>query len=138
MLQLRTDTEDRWSNGTIIEEHDMISNFGNSSYIANINNLKPGVYEVRLIAMNIIGAAEPVLLGTTLTIPSTGNVYKCILAIVIAKFVSVLHSFKMRLVYLLGFFCSSVQFYLLLSPYLCFISLLYLDLYVLGDGALIS
>ena len=28
--------------------------------------------------------------------------------------------------------------YLLLSPYLCFISLLYLDLYVLGDDALIG
>ena len=41
-------------------------------------------------------------------------------------------------VYLLGFFCSGIQFYLLLSPYLCFISLLYLDLYVLGDDALIS
>ena len=40
--------------------------------------------------------------------------------------------------YLLDFFCSSIQFYLLLSPYFCFISLLYLDLYVLGDGALIS
>ena len=32
---------------------------------------------------------------------------------------------------------SGIQFYLLLSPYLCFISLLYLDLYVLGDDALI-
>ena len=42
------------------------------------------------------------------------------------------------LVYLLDFLCSGIQFYLLLSPYLCFISLLYLDLYVLGDGALIS
>ena len=41
-------------------------------------------------------------------------------------------------VYVLHFFCSSIQFYLLLSPYLCFISLLYLDLYVLGDDALIS
>ena len=41
-------------------------------------------------------------------------------------------------VYLLDFFYSSIQFYLLLSPYLCFISLLYLDLYVLGDDALIS
>ena len=40
-------------------------------------------------------------------------------------------------VYLLDFFCSSIQFYLLLSHYLCFISLLYLDLYVLGDDALI-
>ena len=39
---------------------------------------------------------------------------------------------------LLDFFCSSIPFYLLLSPYLCFISLLYLDLYILGDGALIS
>ena len=39
---------------------------------------------------------------------------------------------------LLDVFCSGIQFYLLLSPYLCFISLLYLDLYVLGDDALIS
>ena len=36
-------------------------------------------------------------------------------------------------VYLLDFFCSGIQFNLLLSPYPCFISLLYLDLYVLGD-----
>ena len=36
------------------------------------------------------------------------------------------------------FFCSGIQFHLLLSPYPCFISLLYLDLYVLGDDALIS
>ena len=41
-------------------------------------------------------------------------------------------------VYLLDFFCSGIQFYLLLSPYLCFISLLYLDLFVLGEDALIS
>ena len=41
-------------------------------------------------------------------------------------------------VYLLDFLCSGIQFYILLSPYLCIISLLYLDLYVLGDDALIS
>ena len=41
-------------------------------------------------------------------------------------------------VYLLDFFCSGIQFYLLLSHYMCLISLLYLDLYVLGDDALIS
>ena len=41
-------------------------------------------------------------------------------------------------IYLLDFFCSGIQFYLLLSPYLCFISFLYLDLYVLGDDAFIS
>ena len=41
-------------------------------------------------------------------------------------------------VYLLDFFCSGIQFNLLLSPYPCFISLLYLDLYVLGDDSLIS
>ena len=35
-------------------------------------------------------------------------------------------------VYLLDFFCSSIQFYVLLSPYLCFISFLYLGLCVLG------
>ena len=41
-------------------------------------------------------------------------------------------------VYLLDLFCPGIQFYLLLSPYLCFSSLLYLALYVLGDDALIS
>ena len=41
-------------------------------------------------------------------------------------------------VYLLYFFCSGIQCYLLFSPYLCFNSFLYLDLYVLGDDALIS
>ena len=41
-------------------------------------------------------------------------------------------------VYLLDFFCFGIQFYLLLSPCLCFISFLYLDLYVLGDDALIT
>ena len=41
-------------------------------------------------------------------------------------------------VYLLDFFCSGIQLNLLLSPYLFFISLLYLDLYVLGDDELIS
>ena len=40
-------------------------------------------------------------------------------------------------IYLLDFFCSDIQFYVLFSPYLCFNSLLYLDLYVLGDDALI-
>ena len=42
----------------------------------------------------------------------------------------------------LGFTCwissSGIQFYLLLSPYLCYIFFLYLCLYVLGDDALIS
>ena len=41
-------------------------------------------------------------------------------------------------VYLLDFFCSGIQFYLLLSAYLCYVSFLYLYLYVLGDDALIS
>ena len=39
---------------------------------------------------------------------------------------------------LFDFFSSSIQFYLLLSAYICFITLLYLDLYVLEDDALIS
>ena len=39
---------------------------------------------------------------------------------------------------LLEFFYSGVKVYLLLSPFLCFMSFLYLDLYVLGDDALIS
>ena len=37
-----------------------------------------------------------------------------------------------------NFGLKGIQFNLLLSPYPCFISLLYLDLYVLGDDALIS
>ena len=41
-------------------------------------------------------------------------------------------------VYLLDFFCSGIQFYLLLSHFLYFIFLLYLDLYVLGDDAFVS
>ena len=40
-------------------------------------------------------------------------------------------------VYLLEFFRSGIQFYILLSPYLCFIPFLFLDLYVLRDDALI-
>ena len=39
---------------------------------------------------------------------------------------------------LLDFFARIHKIHLLLSPYLCFISLLYLDLYALGDDALIS
>ena len=39
---------------------------------------------------------------------------------------------------MLDFFCSGFQFYLMLSPYLCFISFYILDLYVLGDDALIN
>ena len=35
--------------------------------------------------------------------------------------------------YILIYMCSGIQFYVLLIPYLCFISFLYLDLYVLGD-----
>ena len=41
-------------------------------------------------------------------------------------------------VYLSDLFCSGIQLDLVLSLYLCFISFLYLDLYVLGDDALIS
>ena len=41
-------------------------------------------------------------------------------------------------VYPLDFFCSGIQFYLLFSPFLCFNSFLYHDLYVQGDDALIS
>ena len=39
-------------------------------------------------------------------------------------------------VYLLDFFCSGIQFYLLSLSLLFFF--LYLELYVLGDGVLIS
>ena len=38
-------------------------------------------------------------------------------------------------VYLLNFFRSGIQFYVLLSPYHCFISFLYFNFYVLGDDA---
>ena len=38
---------------------------------------------------------------------------------------------------LLDFLCSGIQFYLLLSTYLCFIFFVYRVLYVLGDDVLI-
>ena len=41
-------------------------------------------------------------------------------------------------IYLFDFFGSDIQFYILLSLYICFISFLYLDLYVQGDDAFIS
>ena len=41
-------------------------------------------------------------------------------------------------VLLLDFFGSCIQFYVPLSFFLCFISFLYLDLYVLGDDTSIS
>ena len=41
-------------------------------------------------------------------------------------------------VYLLDFFCSSILFYVLLSYYLCFISFVYLDCYVIGDDVCIK
>ena len=53
-------------------------------------------------------------------------------------FVKITSHFCYIMVGSLDFFCSGIQFNLLLSPYPCFISLLYLDLYVLGDDALIS
>ena len=34
--------------------------------------------------------------------------------------------------------CYGIQLYVLLSPYICFITFLYLDLYVLGDDSWIS
>ena len=37
-----------------------------------------------------------------------------------------------------GFLLLRCSLYILLSPYLCLISLLYLDLYVLGDDALMG
>ena len=39
---------------------------------------------------------------------------------------------------MLDLFFFGILFYLLLSPYLCFISCLYLDLYALEDDALLS
>ena len=36
------------------------------------------------------------------------------------------------------FFCSGIQSYVLLGPYLCFISILLLDVYVLVDEASIN
>ena len=42
------------------------------------------------------------------------------------------------MVCLLDFFCSGVRFCLLLGPCFCFVSFLCLDLYVLGDDALVG
>ena len=52
--------------------------------------------------------------------------------------VDLLGLYKGRDLPVLNFICSSIQFYVLLSPCLCFVSFLYLDLYVLGDDAWIN
>ena len=39
---------------------------------------------------------------------------------------------------MLDFLCSGIKLYVLLSPHLCFISFLYLDLRIIGDDASIS
>ena len=75
LLQLKSETEGSWSNRTIVGEHNTNSNLGNSSYVASISNLNPGTYKVRLIAANVIGVAEPVMLESTFTIPTTGNLF---------------------------------------------------------------
>ena len=41
-------------------------------------------------------------------------------------------------VYLFDLLCFGIQLYVLLSPYLSFISFLHLDVYVLGDNSWIS
>ena len=45
---------------------------------------------------------------------------------------------RLTRVKLFDFFCYGIQLYVLLSPYLCFITFLYLDLYVLGDDSWIT
>ena len=45
---------------------------------------------------------------------------------------------KIQVLFEHDFFCNSIQFYVLLSPFLCVVSFLYLGLYVLGDDAWIS
>ena len=45
---------------------------------------------------------------------------------------------RLTRVYLLDFICSGIQFHVLLSPYPCFVSILYIDLYVFGYDVLIS
>ena len=44
------------------------------------------------------------------------------------------HEISFTGVHLLAFFCSGIKFYVLPSPYLCFIPFLYLELYVLHVG----
>ena len=67
-----------------------------------------------------------------------GGIAYCIIACLCLSFPNFICVMCIFLLVPLVDFCSGIQFYLLLSPYLCFISLLYLDLYVLGDDALIS
>ena len=48
-------------------------------------------------------------------------------------FVPILSNSSRYLEVEIDFFSSGIQLYVLLTPYLCFISFLYLDLFVLGD-----
>ena len=65
----------------------------------------------------------------------TGGAFDLKFVIVIVQTVFI--QFRKYVFKVLSYY-SGIQFYLLLSPYLCFIYLLNLDLYVLGDDALIS
>ena len=78
-------------------------------------------------AFTVTGAISPVIVN----VYTNGSVYtnKCYNASAIVR---------PTMVYLLDIFCFSIHFYLLLSPYLCLISFLYLDLYVLEENALVS
>ena len=51
---------------------------------------------------------------------------------------NVKNTYNLSVWLLLDFFCSGILLYVLLSLFLCFISILYLDLYVFKDDASIS
>ena len=68
LLQISEPGQNSWLNKTFIDELDEYSNLGNKTYIANITDLKPGVYTVQLVAVNDIGPAEPLVLDKTIEV----------------------------------------------------------------------
>lgn len=71
VIQLADDRQNNWSNKTYVYEYEENSYLYDKAYIANITNVRSGSYSVRLLAVNAVGYAKPVLLNSTVVFSPT-------------------------------------------------------------------
>ena len=86
---------------------------------------------------NCFSPISSYLLCRRITQVKKSGIYSNFTVVIVTKMATKI-GFSPTGVYLLDLVCSGSQFYIQLSPYLCFISFLYLALYVLGDDVWIS
>ncbi|WAR06276.1 hypothetical protein MAR_021645 [Mya arenaria] len=60
VLETSPYSDDSWTKRLTIKESESKHLNGNGKFKVNLSNLEPGVYNARLVAFNIIGAADPV------------------------------------------------------------------------------